>query len=148
MSRVTTITKPPGVLRSTRGGSQKKFHTLHCGEHIFTIQKNGTSVVSFRNRVDANRFGKLLESHFELSLTWPAIDFEESLMFRKSREQTLKYLSIKSWKEVDLRDFCIDNYMNMLDIFRIEDEYRLVGRSITWEAPMDFYIENLNKRLD
>lgn len=145
-TRVISTVKPPGSVKN--GPQSRRFHTLHCGEHIFTIQKNGTSVVAFRSKVDANRFGKLLESHFDLSLTWPNIDFEESIMFRKPKEQNLKYLYIKPWKEDDLRDFCIDNYMNMLDIFTIEDEYRLVGRSISWEAPMNFYVENLNKKLD
>lgn len=144
-TRLISTVRPPSSVKTV---SSKRFHTLHCGEHVFTIQKNGTSVVAFRSKVDANRFGKLLESHFELSLTWPNINFEEAILFKKPKEQTLKYLYTKIWREDDLRDFCIENYMNMLDIFRIEDEYRLVGRCVSWEAPMDFYIDTLNKKLD
>lgn len=147
MSRVI-VTKPPGSVKARDLSNNRRFHTLHYNEHIFTIQKNGTSVVAFRSKVDAHHFGKLLESHFELSRSWPAINFEDSILFRKPKEQTLKYLYMHTWKESELRDFCIDNYMNMLDIFRIEDDYRLIGRSVTWEAPMDFYIENLNRKLD
>jgi hypothetical protein len=137
--------KPPGV--KVRDGIGK-FHTLHCGSHIFTIQKNGTSVVAFRSKKDANHFGKLLESHFELSRTWPTINFEETLLFKKPKEQSLVYLSINSWREEDLREFCIKNYMNMLDIIKIENDYKLVGRSISWEVPMDFYVELLNEKLE
>ena len=137
----------PASPSSLRDKGVRRFHTLHFRSHVFTIQKNGTSVVAFRNKKDASHFGKLLESHFELARVWPAIDFEQTLLFRKPKDQVLKYLYIDTWKEDDLRDFCIKNYMNMLDIFTIEDEYRLVGRSISWEAPMDFYVDQLNEKL-
>lgn len=145
MSSYTAPIRPQDV--KVKDGT-RKFHTLHCSpQHIFTIQKNGTSVVAFRNKRDVNHFGKLLESHFELSMSWPHIDFEETLLFKKPKDHTLKYLYINTWREEDLRDFCIKNYLNMLDIFRLEDEYRLVGRSISWEAPMNFYVGQLNEKL-
>jgi hypothetical protein len=145
MSLCAVPVAPPNTkLRDGTG----RFHTLHCDKHIFTIQKNGTSIVAFRNKKDANQFGKLLESHYELSRTWPSINFEETLLFKKQKDNTLKYLYINSWREEDLRDFCITNYINMLDIFRLEDEYRLIGRSLSWEAPMDFYIDHLNQKLN
>jgi hypothetical protein len=127
----------------------RKFHTLHCGRtHIFTIQKNGTSVVAFRNKNDVHQFGKLLESHFELSRSWPTINFEDVILFKKTKDIELVHLSVLTWKESDLVNFCIENYMNMLDIYRVEDEYRLVGRAISWEAPMPFYVDTLNKKLE
>jgi hypothetical protein len=145
MSSYVAPVKPPNIkLRDGTG----KFHTLHCDKHVFTIQKNGTSIVAFRNKKDANQFGKLLEGHYEISRVWPAINFEDTILFKKPKDQILKYLSINSWREEDLRDFCIKNYINMLDIFRLENDYRLVGRSVSWEAPMDFYIDRLNKKLD
>ena len=146
MSSQVISTRPPTVL--VKDGLVK-FHTLHCGpQHIFTIQKNGTSIVSFRNKKDANKFGKLLESHFEVSKSWPYINFDETLMFKNTKDDSLKYLYLHTWKEDDLKNFCIQNYMNMLDIFRIEGEYRLVGRTVSWEAPMDFYVSRLNNKLE
>lgn len=144
MSSQVISTRPPAVnVREGKG----RLHTLHCShEHIFTIQKNGTSVVAFRNKKDANKFGKLLESHFEISRTWPNINFEDTVMFKNTKDETLKYLYMHAWKEEDLRDFCIQNHMNMLDIFRIEGDYRLVGRTIAWEPPMYFYVDRLNKK--
>lgn len=138
------LNRPPNI-RLTEG--LRKYYTLHCADFVFTIQKNGTSVLSFRKKRDAAHFGLLLESHFDLTHTWPNINFEESLMFRSPRNTRLKYLNINEWREEDLRNFCIRNYMGMLDIYNIEEEYKLVGRSIYWEAPMNIYIETLNNRI-
>ena len=136
--------KPP-VLKKYE--SNRKFHTLHCTkQHVFTIQKNGTSIVAFRKKTDSITFAKLLESHFDITMTWPHIDFEESVMFRSPESFRLKYLNIITWREEELRTFCIKNSFNLLDIYRIEDNYRLVGRSIIWEAPIDMYVSMLNDK--
>ena len=124
-------------------------HTLHLSTNIFTVQKNGTSVLSFRNKADAVRFGKILESHYELSGDWPVIEFEDTILYKyPSRVNRLKYVSTKNWHENDLRDFCIKNCFGMLDITRFEDDRRLIGSAIHWEAPMNFYIDNLTKRIN
>jgi hypothetical protein len=144
MSSVAPVKPPITKLHDGTG----RFHTLHLEKHVFTIQKHGTSVVAFRNKKDANQFGKLLESHYEISQVWPIINFEDTVFYKKPKDHVLKYLDINSWGEEDIRNFCVKNYMNMLDIFRLEDDYRLVGRSISWEAPMDFYIDRLNERFE
>ena len=140
-----SVSKPPLVIKTEHN---IRYHTLHCTKQfVFTVQKNGTSIVAFRNRKDATKFAKLLESHFDLTQTWPNINFEETLMFRSPENMRLKYLDISLWREQELQNFCVKNSFNLLDIHRIEDNFRLVGRSIKWEAPLNMYIEMLNEKL-
>lgn len=145
MSRTLVTPKPPST--STIRGGNRKFHTLHFSSRVFTIQKNGTSIVSFRNKSDAIRFGKLLESHFELTHVWPEINFEDTLVTRTSHSARLKYIDMKNWIEKDLVDFCIQNGFSMLDIHDFKNDYKLVGQSLSWDCPMDMYVDLLKRRL-
>lgn len=132
-----------------RNSQQKKFHTLHLVENIFTIQKNGTAIVSFRNKYDAFHLGKMLECHFEMTHEWPVINFEDSILYKpNSKIHRLKYIEMRSWDEESIKNFCIKNNFSMLDIFTFETDHRLVGKSIFWEAPPDYYISHLNTMFD
>jgi hypothetical protein len=146
---MTTIIKSnPPFIRIGRGSRGKRYHTLHFDSQVFTVQKNGTSILSFRNKGDALRFGKLLESHFELTHHWPTINFEDVLFFKNTKTNKLKYITMKDWQDDDLRDFCIEYYFSMLDIHSVEEEYKLVGNSIRWDVPMSIYINMLNSRVE
>jgi hypothetical protein len=138
---------PPPFLQILKGTRSKQYHTLHFDNRIFTVQKDGTSVLSFRNKGDALRFGKLVESHYELTYSWPTITFDDVLYFKNTKTNKLKYVNIQEWHGDQLRSFCIENYLNMLDINTVENEYRLVGNLIRWDAPMSIYIDMLNSRL-
>lgn len=141
-----TVPKVP-VLTKTQHADKRKFHTLHLIDNVFTIQNNGTAIVSFRNKTDALHFGKMLESHFDMTHEWPIINFEDTILFRQSKVNRLKYLSMKSWEEEKLRQFCVKNYFSMLDIFKFENDFKLVGRSVFWEAESpNYYIELLNNK--
>lgn len=140
-----TIPKVP-VLPKTQHMDKRKFHTLHLIDNVFTVQNNGTAIVSFRNKSDALHLGKMLESHFDMTHEWPVINFEDSILFRQSKINRLKYLKLKSWEEDKLCEFCIKNNFSMLDIFKFENDFKLIGRSISWEASPEYYIELLNKR--
>jgi hypothetical protein len=142
---MTTVVKSP-TKPQLKSGS-KRFHTIHLFKHIFTIQKNGTSVLSFRNKSDAVHFGKILESHYDLTNEWPVVSFEDTILYNGSQKR-MKYLNTKQWYEDDIRDFCIENCFGMLDIVAFENDYRLIGNAIQWDVPMNFYIEGLNKRLE
>lgn len=145
---MNTVVTPKLPKSKVSTGGNRKFHTLHFNGRVFTIQKNGTSIVSFRDKSDAIRFGKLIESHFEITKKWPEINFEDTLLFRVTKNSSrLKYVNMKTWAEKDLVDFCVQNYFSMLDIHRFEHEYRLVGNSLFWEAPMNCYVNMLNNKL-
>ncbi len=141
---MTTVIKSPTVTKMKSG--TQRFHTIHLFAQIFTIQKNGTSVLSFRNKSDAVHFGKILESHYELTNDWPVVNFEDAIFYDKNYPKRMKYLSTKQWYEDDIRDFCIENCFGMLDIITLENDYRLVGNAIHWDVPMNFYIDGLNKK--
>ena len=144
---MATISRPVIKVPATRTSS-KKLHTIHLDRNVFTVQKNGTSVLSFRNRTDAIHFGKMLETHFEMTHEWPIVNFEETVLYKHTTKTTrFKYLYTKNWQEDDLRNFCIRNSLGMLDIFKFEDDMRLVGNSFVWEAPSEFYVDVLNGRL-
>ncbi len=143
----TIIKNVPPFIRIGHGSRPKRYYTLHFDKQIFTVQKNGTSILSFRNKGDALRFGKLLESHFDLTHNWPTITFEDVLFFKNSKSNKLKYITMKDWQDDDLRDFCIEYYFSMLDIHNVEAEYKLVGKSIRWDVPMSIYIDMLNSRV-
>lgn len=142
-----TIPKVPALTKNQHS-NKSKFHTLHLVDNVFTIQNNGTAIVSFRNKSDALHLGKILESHFDMTHEWPTVNFEDSILFRQSKANRLKYLKLKSWDEEKIREFCIKNHFSMLDIFNFESDFRLVGRSIVWEADSpNYYIELLNNKL-
>ena len=142
-----TIPKVPNVT-SLKPIPSRRFHTLHLVNDIFTIQNNGTSVVSFRNKYDAFHLGKMLESHFDMTHEWPIVNFEDSILYKQTKVSRLKYLRMKSWDEDKLREFCIKNNFSMLDIFSFQNDYRLVGRSIFWEVPPDYYVSMLNEKFE
>lgn len=143
---MNTVIRRPVTKINTDESS--KMHTLHFRNSIFTIQKNGTSVLSFRNKQDAVHFGKMLENHFDMTQEWPFVDFEETVLYKTHQKQSnLKYLYTKKWQADELRDFCIRNSFGMLDIFKFEDDKRLVGNSFYWDVPMHMYIGTLNSRL-
>ena len=142
-----TVPKVPTIVKSLQH-DKRKFHTLHLVDNVFTIQNHGTAIVSFRNKSDALHLGKMLESHFDMTHEWPIINFEDSILYRQSKINRLKYLSLKSWDEEKLREFCISNNFSMLDIFNFESDFRLVGRSIFWETTPDYYISLLNNRFE
>jgi hypothetical protein len=142
----TTINRPVYVLPGTKTES-KRVYTIHRERNIFTVQKNGTSVLSFRNRTDAIHFGKMLETHFDMTNEWPFVDFEETVFYKHSQKTNrFKYLHIKYWHEDDIRKFCIMNSFSMLDIVKFEDDSRLIGNLVSWEAPMGVFIDGLNQR--
>ena len=135
-----TVIVPKVPLQHTRLGENKRYYTLHFDKRVFTVQKNGTSLVSFRKRDDAVRFGKMLETHFEMMHAWPTIDFEETILYKNTRSPRLKYINTRSWeKEEHIRNFCVRNFFNMLDIHKFEDDNRLVGNFVSWEADPYFY---------
>lgn len=141
------IPKLPGSIVKRVEGS-RKFHTIHIEERVFTIQKNGTSVVAFRRMNDIVRFSKMIESHYDLMREWPVINFEDTLMYKNTKTNKLKYVEIKDWDENILIAWCIRNTFSMLDIHIFEGDNRLVGRSIYWDALDDeFYKKLLNQRL-
>lgn len=144
---LTTVPKVP-VSTKTRYVEKRKFHTIHLVENIFTIQNNGTSIVSFRHKSDAINLGKMLESHFDITQEWPIINFEDSLFLKQTKVNRLKYLNLKSWEEEKLKEFCLKNNFNMLDIFSFESDFRLVGRSIFWEKNNEYYINLLNNKIN
>lgn len=149
---MVTLVRQPGSPSQTTKLDQgvRRYYTLHIDKHVFTIQKNGTSVVAFRNKNDAIRFGKLIESHFDVTHTWPIINFDDPVFLRTYKNSRLKYLDMKDWHADKLQSFCIENYFSMLDIhnFVEDDSFRLVGNSVFWEAPMSMYIDMLNGRIE
>ncbi len=130
-----------------RTGGDRKYHTIHIDSRIFTVQKNGTSVLAFRKKNDVLRFSKLIESHYELTNEWPVINFEDSLLFRNTRTNRLKYVNIVEWSGEQLSDWCIRNVFGVLDIDKFEGDNKLVGRAISWDIDGDFYREFLNEKL-
>ena len=141
---MATITTPriPKIVVST--GGKNKFHTIHFDNNVFTVQKNGTSVLAFRKEKDVHRFSKLIESHFDLTQEWPVINFEDTLLFRNSRGvNRLKYVDIMKWEEDKLIAWCIQNTFSMLDIHSFEDDHRLVGKSLFWDFEDDSYYRTI-----
>lgn len=135
----TTVIVPKVPVQNKRFGENKKYYTLHFDKQVFTVQKNGTSLVSFRKRDDAVRFGKMLETHFDMMHDWPTIDFEETILYKNTKSNRLKYINTRAWEEEQIRNFCVRNFFNMLDIHSFEDDNRLVGNLVSWEADPYFY---------
>jgi hypothetical protein len=138
--------KMPRVI--TRPGSDHKFHTIHFDKYVFTVQKNGTSVLAFRRHKDVLRFSKMIESHFELTREWPVINFEDTILYKPVKSNKLNYICVKDWNSDALTDWCINNAFNMLDIFSFEGDNKLVGKSISWDVNQQFYIDSLNNKLN
>lgn len=141
---MATIATPkiPKIIVSTHGN--RKYRTIHLNNNVFTIQKNGTSVLAFRQDRDVRRFSKLIESHFDLTQEWPNIDFEETILFKNTQaNKRLKYVDIIEWEEDRLIAWCIQNAFSMLDIHQFEDDHKLVGKSLFWDFEDDSYYRTL-----
>lgn len=143
---MVTILSPPNT-KIPVGNGNRKYYTLHHyeGKTIFTIQKNSTAILAFRNKNDCMHFGKLLESHYELTREWPQVDFENTLLFKNTKSPRLKYLTVTEWSEFMLKMMCIRNAFSMLDIHDFEDN-RLRGQYVQWDMIDDFYIDALNQK--
>lgn len=137
----------PNIVSNTGGNRPRKYHTIHLNDnHVFTVQHNGISVLSFRNLKDVYRFSKLIESHYDLTQEWPLINFEDTLLFRNTKIERLKYVDIQEWSEDILTMWCIQNAFSMLDIYQFEDDNKLIGRSIYWETDSELYKNILNEK--
>ena len=137
--------RPKIVLKT--GGEKRKYHTIHlANNHVFTVDHNGISVLSFRNIKDVFRFSKLIESHYDLTQEWPIVNFEEPLLFRNTKIERLKYVDIQEWNEDILTMWCIQNSFSMLDIHKFENDNKLIGRSIYWELDSELYKNILNEK--
>lgn len=140
---MTTIFSPRVPKVILHAGERKRFHTIHLDNNVFTVQKNGTSVLAFRQENDVKRFSKLIESHFDLTHEWPVINFEDTLLFRNTKLNRLKYVDIIQWEEDKLITWCVRNAFSMLDIHQFEGDNRLVGKSIFWDFEDDSYYRTL-----
>jgi hypothetical protein len=148
MYYMTTLIKKPPISIPFISGDKTKVYTIHQGNtHIFSVQENGTAILSFRRKNDSIKFGKLLESHFCTTNQWPILNFEETFIYRVNKSSKLIYLDIKEWQEKDLKLFCIQNAFNILDIHNVDDNYKLYGKNIQWDVPLNFYIAMLNDKL-
>jgi hypothetical protein len=131
-----------------RPGGEHKYHTVHFDRYIFTVQKNGTSIVAFRKERDVIRFSKMIESHFDLTHEWPIVNFEDTLLYRNTKSNKLKYINIQEWNEDTLATWCIKNAFSMLDISSFEGDNKLIGKSIHWDVDDGyFYTDFLNEKL-
>lgn len=140
MATISAPRVPKIVLHS---GERKKFHTIHLDNNVFTVQKNGTSVLAFRREPDVKRFSRLIESHFDLTQEWPVINFDDALLFKNTKMNRLKYVDIIQWEEDKLIAWCIQNAFSMLDIHMFEGDNKLVGKSIFWDFEDDSYYRTL-----
>lgn len=145
---MSTFVVPKLPKTVTKSGGETRYHTIHIDRHIFTVQKNGTSVLAFRREKDVTKFSKMIESHFDLTHEWPVINFEDTILYKNTRTNRLKYIVIKEWNENMLVDWCIKNAFNMLDISSFEGDNRLVGRAISWDVNQNFYVNFLNEKLN
>ncbi len=144
---MTTILKiPPRTVHLKKNFNKK--YTIHFdNSYIFTIQKNnGTSILSFRKYDDIIKFSKLLENYYELNEHWPMVNFEDTFVYKVNKSSKLRYLEVKEWKDTDLKYFCINYAFNMLDILTF-DENTLKGNNVTWDVPLNCYIDMLNEKL-
>jgi len=107
-----------------------------------------TTIVSFKDGSNATKMARLLEMHKAINKDWPTTVFDDnfSLHLYARENQQLEIgeeLSVMEWRFNDLRDYCVDNIVDLMYIKTvIENPAGLSFKSdlIRLEMNHDFYV--------
>jgi len=145
-----TIIRPKGF-----GGKPKNYYTLHTKPNdIFSIkieECEKTTVVGFKNKSDAILIGKMIETHFIDTNEWPDTRNNGTLILPKSKIDFLNLVLIHKWDFEDLKITCTANIMDMVSVDGINDGengLKFTGHLYTFEAPLDFYKDRFEIKME
>jgi len=135
----------------------------------FTLQINKkpnknitkTTMVSFRNEIDAFTMAYLLENHKKIQHDWPYSIFDGENqdssfsiygdMRNINNNVKLIELNIESWKDEELQKYCVKNIMDILYIDNLDkhknNKFSLQGKLYNIEADFQYYIDIFNDKL-
>ena len=130
--------------------TQKPFTMqLPLSTHDFNVDAiTKTTIVSFKEESNALKMAKLLEMHKAINKDWPATVFDDNfslhLYARENQQlQIGEELSVMQWRFNDLREYCVDNIIDLMYIkVVVEKTTGLSFKSdlIRLEMDHDFYV--------
>lgn len=154
---MATIVSPPRrptrTINTRRGG--KFYWTIHTHpNNAFTVRMKDdspTSIVGFKNVDNALVIGKMIETYYMTQQEWP--DTTGQLLLPPPHDGDLNFLFLQKWDFADLQVECTKNFLSMVAIDNLQTTKRgfnFDGKLMSFEAPMEFYVERLDEifRLD
>lgn len=120
-----------------------------------------TTIVAFRNQMDAFEMAYLLETHKRNRNEWPTNIFESSDDInsgfslygdiRNMDKLSLVELTIENWNNIALQGYCAKNILDILYILNFDqtdtNRYVIKGQLHRIDADIQYYIEILNKKI-
>jgi hypothetical protein len=141
-------THPPKLPPTRRGG--KFYYTIHTHPNqAFAVRVNDNSssaIVGFKNPDHALFIGQMIELHYKEQKEWP--DVSQQLILPMPRSEELAFLFLQKWDFEDLKLTCTKNFLNMVSVDSIADTkkgFNLSGEILSFQAPIEFYIECLKE---
>lgn len=155
------------LARPTKQASRRAYTINDKQDKSFTIQIKSpaspkltkTTMVAFNNELDAFHMAQLFETHRRMTKEWPQTIFDSDdetplTIYGDIKPQEILYdLSISEWDTELLRNYCLNNMMDILYITEIEmknnSKYSVKGDLHRIEsADANFYINILNSRFN
>jgi len=153
---MATIVAPPRgpVTRTipTRRGGKFRW-TIHTHpNNAFTVKMTDeatTAIVGFKNVDHALIVGKMIETHYIKQKEWP--DTTGRLILPAPHDGDLDFLFLRKWDFADLQVACTKNFLNLVSIDDLESTrtgFNFDGKLMSFEAPVEVYIESLTEMFE
>lgn len=113
-----------------------------------------STLVSLIHRQDSLKIGNLLEHHKKEHNVYPDNCFDYRTMFRLKiktskpiqYKKDLDDIQIRSWKQEELVNYCVDHWLDLMLIENLEDNGTI--QVVEFELSKDYLISRLNKSLE
>lgn len=163
-----SILKNPRLLQIERpriytiSDRQCKPYTIQLSKSYEKSNLTKTTLVAFRNEMDAFEMAYLLETHKRNRNEWPANIFETdnditsgfSLYgdIRNIENVSLVELKIENWNDATLQDYCAKNILDILYILHLDqtqnNRYLIKAQLHRIDADIEYYIKILNNKIN
>lgn len=161
-----SILQNPAVLQIERpriytiSDRQCKPYTIQLSKSRDKPDLTKTTLVAFRNEMDAFEMAYLLETHKRNRNEWPTHIFESdpdsgfSLYgdIRNIENVSLVELKIENWENSTLQDYCAKNILDILYILHLDqtqnNRYVIKAELHKIEADIEYYIKVLNNKIN
>lgn len=113
-----------------------------------------STLVSLIYHQDGLKIGNLLEHHKNEHNVYPDNSFDYRTMYRLNIKtnrpieftKNLEDIQIRSWKQDELVNYCVDNWLDLMIIENLEDNGSI--QVVEFELSKEYLISRLNKSIE
>lgn len=141
---------------------QCKPYTIQLSKTYEKPELTKTTLIAFKNEMDAFEMAYLLETHKRNRNEWPTNIFETATGInsgfslygdiRNIENVSLIELKIENWDDSTLQDYCAKNILDILYIYDLDqtdmNRYIIKGQLHRIDADIQYYIEVLNNKMN